>query len=77
MYIILIHLALAYIWVTFMSEILFDIKLKMPRKLQWLFSKTYCFKCVAFWLTLILTHNIYTAAIVSTIAIIIEKYNNE
>lgn len=76
MYIILSHLALAYVWTNLTSDLLFDVKLKLPTKFQWLFSKLYCFKCIALWLTLLLTMNIYTAVITSAIAIILDKYTN-
>ena len=67
---------LLYIFITcfvlqnMFTEILFELKLAIKFKpFRFLIDKLNCLKCLCFWSTLILTGNLYFAAIVSFIAI--------
>lgn len=60
-----------------MFNIFYELKFYTKSKiLQFLISKTYCWKCLSFWLTLIATCNIFIAATVSIISIIITTIKN-
>lgn len=67
------YLILTYV-LSQMFTILFDFKKYIPYTvIQFLMSKLYCWKCLSFWLTLIITGNIFLASQVSLLAIITEE----
>jgi len=67
------YLILSYV-LSNMFQIFFELKSKVKYKwIQFLISKTYCWKCLSFWLTLFSTGNIFLASQVSLLAIIIEE----
>lgn len=69
---------IAFVFTDMFKNILFELKLKTKQKLlQFLITKLYCLKCFSFWMSLIVTCNIYNAAIVAFIAIIFESINNK
>lgn len=67
-------LVLSAVIASLTGEVLFNLKLKVRNYfLQFLITKLYCFKCISFWLTLAVTHNVYTASLTALIALTLDK----
>jgi hypothetical protein len=61
-----------------MLSIFFELKPYVKfRPIQFLMTKLYCWKCLSFWVSLAYTGDIFIAATVSLISIIIETIINK
>lgn len=68
-------LIMAYVLSDMFSAVIFEIKMKIPYKfLQFLLTKLYCYKCLAFWITYIYSGDFVTACQVAILAIFIDKF---
>lgn len=67
-------LILCYIFIQMFSEVLFEVKTNVKNKLlKFIISKLYCFKCLTFWTTLILTGDVFFSSKMSLIVIVYES----
>lgn len=71
------YLIMTYVLIDLFGSIIFELKLKIKNKyIKLLISKLICWKCTTFWITLILTSNLFFACINVCLIYIIEYIEN-
>lgn len=77
MELILKYAVITYILTQLLAEPMFWLKTKLkPKFLQWLVTKTYCWKCFTFWSTWIVSADLYFACQVTLAVIIVESFKD-